>query len=318
MSSAYETLGISKTASAAEIKKAYHKLARALHPDVNPDKKSAEKFKKISAAYDLLSDTDKRKKYDAGIIDENGNPTPFGHGAYDRGGTGTSGNPFGAGFGGFGGGRGGRTQYQTHNINPEDLAGMFGGMGGTGGFNFSDLFGMGGNRARSGHPFGDSYEDTGGQNVNYDFTIPIELAIKGGETTVNMNGKNLKIKIPAGTMPGATLRLKGLGQAGLSGVAGDAHIKIHIADSFLYRLDGANIIMDLPVSLADAVLGGKISLPPPFDGVKLTIPEYSSSGKVLRLKGKGMGGTGDLLVKLSIQIPAHDSALHDFVKKWKK
>lgn len=308
MANLYETLGVSKTATQAEIKKAYHKLARTLHPDVNPDKKAAEKFKKVSAAYELLSDADKRKRYDAGEIDENGNPTPFGAGAYDTGGF--RGNPFGAGG----------TRYQTHNINPEEFASMFGGgMGGMGGFDFADLFGMGraGGR-RSGNPFGAGAGMNGrGNDANYELTIPFELAIKGGESQVRLgNGKNLKIKIPAGIMPGSTLRLKGQGEAGYNGKAGDALITIKVAESPLYHMEENHLILTLPVSLKDAVLGAKVTLPPPFETVKMAIPEFSSSGKTLRLKGKGMGGKGDLLVKISIQLPRSNAELKEFMKNW--
>ena len=303
MANLYETLGVSKTATQAEIKKAYHKLARTLHPDVNPDKKAAEKFKKVSAAYELLSDSDKRKRYDAGEIDENGKPTPFGAGAYDAGG---GGNPFGGG---------GRT-YQTHNINPEEFASMFG--GGMGGFDFADLFGMGrASGRRSSNPFGNTGMNSSGSDANYELTIPFELAIKGGESQVRLgNGKNLKIKIPAGIMPGSTLRLKGQGQPGFNGKAGDALITIKVAESPLYHIEGNHLILTLPISLKEAVLGAKVTLPPPFETVKMTIPEFSSSGKTLRLKGKGMGGKGDLLVKLSIQLPRSNNELKEFIKNW--
>lgn len=306
MANLYETLGVSKTATQSEIKKAYHKLARTLHPDVNPDKKAAEKFKKVSAAYELLSNTDKRKRYDAGEIDENGNPTPFGAGSYDHT-SGFRGNPFGAGG----------TRYQTHNINPEEFVSMFG--GGMGGFDFTDLFGMGRTAGRrSSNPFG---ANTGmnerGNDVNYELTIPFELAIKGGESQIRLsNGKNLKIKIPAGIMPGSTLRLKGQGEAGYNGKTGDALITIKVTESQLYRMEGTHLILTLPISLKEAVLGAKLTLPSPFETVKMTIPEFSSSGKTFRLKSKGMGGKGDLLVKLSIQLPRSNHELKEFIKNW--
>ena len=183
MTNPYDLLGVSKTATADEIKKAYRKLARTLHPDVNPDKKAAEKFKSVTAAYELLSDSEKRRRFDAGEIDAEGNPTPFGGGF--------SGN---SGFNGFGSGN---NRY-AHNINPEDLASMFG--GGFGGFDFSDLFGMGRNHAHSG-THSDTYRQyaSAGKDVTYELTIPFDLSVTGGETTVALsNGKRLKIKIPAG------------------------------------------------------------------------------------------------------------------------
>lgn len=303
MANLYDLLGVSKTATASEIKKAYHKLARTLHPDVNPDKSAAEKFKKISSAYEILSDTEKRKNYDAGIIDENGNPTPFGAGAYDAGG-------YGAGFGGNG-------RYQSYNINPEDLAGMFG--GGMGGFNFSDLFGaMGGGAAGMGGSRHRNAQPPKGQDVSYNLTVAFDMSITGGETTVGLaNGKNLKIKIPAGVTNDSTLRLKGQGDAGYGGQKGDALINIKVADSSLYTRDGNNVLLNVPITLKEAVLGSKITVPTPYGEVALTVPPYSSSGKTLRLKGRGVKDKGDLLVKLMIALPEHSNAeLTKFVENW--
>lgn len=302
MSKLYDLLGISKTATSAEIKKAYHKLARSLHPDVNPEKSAAEKFKKVSAAYEILSDSEKRKRYDDGLIDENGNPTPFGAGAYDRG-----------GFGGFGGGNGG---YQSYNINPEDLASMFG--GGMGGFNFSDLFGnMGGMGGRTHHQRSHAQNAYGGgQDVSYNLNVAFDLSITGGETTVGLaNGKNLKIKIPAGVSDDSTLRLKGQGEAGYRGQKGDALINIKVQKSSLYAREGNNVLLNVPITLKEAVLGAKITVPTPYGAVALTIPPYSSSGKILRLKGRGVKDKGDQLVKLMIVLPEHaDADLTDFVE----
>ena len=298
MSKLYDLLGVSKTATSAEIKKAYHKLARSLHPDVNPDKAAAEKFKKVSAAYEILSDPEKRKNYDAGIIDENGNPTPFGSGAYDR-------------AGGFGGGNG---RYQSYNINPEDLASMFG--GGMGGFNFSDIFGagmggMGGHSRRQSHT-------PKGQDVSYNLNVAFDLSVTGGETTVGLaNGKNLKIKIPAGVTDDSTLRLKGQGEPGYGGQKGDALINIKVQSSPIYTRDGNNVLLNGPITLKEAVLGAKITVPTPYGEVTLTIPPYSSSGKTLRLKGRGVKDKGDQLVKLMIVLPEHSNAdLTKFVETW--
>lgn len=300
MASLYDLLGVSKTATAGEIKKAYHKLARSLHPDVNPDKAAAEKFKKISSAYEILSDSEKRKRYDDGLIDENGNPTPFGAGAYD------------GGFGGSGNG-----QYQTYNINPEDLASMFG--GGMGGFNFSDLFGMGGMSGSTGRRRTHAHASYGmGQDVTYSLNVAFDLAVTGGETTVGLaNGKNLKIKIPAGITNDSTLRLKGQGEAGYGGQKGDALINIKVQPSSLYTREGNNVLLNVPITLKEAVLGAKITVPTPYGAVALTIPPYSSSGKTLRLKGRGVKDKGDQLVKLMIILPEHSNAdLTKFVENW--
>lgn len=293
MSNPYDLLGVSKTASAAEIKKAYHKLARTYHPDVNPDKKAAEKFKTITAAYELLSDPEKRKRYDNGEIDENGNPTPFGHGAYDAGG-------FGGGFKNAGQG-----------FNPEDLASMFG--GGRGGFDFSDLFGgFGGFSSHSQHHKG--------QDVSYSLNIPFELSITGGETTVTLQkGKQVKIKVPAGVTDDAVLRLKGQGALGYNNKNGDALIKIKVQNSSIYTREGDNVFLTLPISLKEAVLGAKLSVSTPYGPVMLKIPPYSSGDKLMRLKGKGVKDKGDLMVKLSIVLPEKENEeLTMFMENWQE
>ncbi len=307
MSNPYDLLGVSKSATSEEIKKAYRKLARTLHPDVNPDKQAAEKFKTVTAAYELLSDPDKKRRYDAGEIDENGNPTPFGAGAYD-----TSGGGFG-GFGGFGQG----TRYKTQNINPEDLASMFG--GGVGGFDFSDIFsGLGGGFGQ-GRRGGHSYTRQAGRDVSYELPIAFDLSITGGETTVTLaNGKRVKVKIPAGVTDEAVLRLKGQGEASISGGGtGDALIKVKVQKSALYTREGDNILLTVPITLKEAVLGSKITIPTPSGAVMMKVPPYSSSGNVMRLKGKGVKDKGDLLVKFSISLPEKpDAALTQFVETW--
>ena len=300
MANLYDLLGVSKGASDSEIKKAYHKMAKTLHPDVNPDAKSQEKFKSVSKAYEILSDKSKRARYDAGEIDDNGNPTPFGAGAYDAG---------GAGFSGFGGGRTYRRGNTTYtNINPEDLASMFGGMGGmggAGGFDFADLFGMGsrGPRTRSYNP---------AQNVQYDLTIPFDLSITGGENTINLNGKKIKMRIPAGVEEGGTLRLRGQGQNG-----GDALIKVHIQPSTLFTRDNNNLIVKVPITLKEAVLGTKVTIPLPSGSVAVKVPPYTDAEKVLRLKGKGIGGKGDCMVHFNIILPPKTNKdLTNFAENW--
>lgn len=312
MADLYHILGVSNTASAAEIKKAYHKIARTCHPDVaKNDPKAADKFKEASVAYEILSDEKKRRQYDAGEIDEQGRPRGFA-GAYGHNNGAYSGNPFG---GGFPGGRsytyktGGNEQFQEFDIN--DIFSMFGGsMGGTG---------MGGN------PFGfgssNHYQryTAPGQDVSYELTIPFKLAALGGETSVRLNsGKQIKVKIPAGIKDGATLRLKGQGLSSQpNGPSGDALIKIHIASDSIFTREDNNVLMDLPITLKEAVLGAKIAIPTLSGKVSLTIPPNISSGKILRLKGKGIAGKGDLLVKIQIILPDKpDNDLEDFIKSW--
>ena len=295
MKNPYDLLGVSKSATANEIKKAYHKLARAYHPDVNPDKSAADKFKTITAAYELLSDPEKRKRFDNGEIDANGNPTPFGYGSYDRG-----------DFSGFGG--------KTHNINPEDLASMFG--GGRGGFDFSDLFGGFSNTFKNSH-HNSSYQ-AAGQDVTYNLNIDFVLSITGGETTVALsNGKKLKIKIPAGVTDDAILRLKGQGEPGMGRKNGDALIKIKVQKSNLFERQGDNVLLTLPISLKEAVLGAKITTPTPYGDIMLKIPPYPNTSNVMRVKGKGVKDKGDLLVKPNIILPEkEDKELSNFIQNW--
>lgn len=292
MANPYNLLGVSKDATPTEIKKAYHKLARTLHPDVNPDKKAAEKFKAISAAYELLSDKDKRSRYDQGLIDENGNPTPFGAGSYDH-----------AGFGG-----GGNTYYR--HVNPEDIASMFGGGGG---FNFSDLFGFGGANPKTNSGFSNGFGFNArpkGQDVSYQLKIPFDLSITGGETTVELSfGKRLKIKVPAGVTDGATLRLKGQGNGG-----GDALIKISVQKSSVFMREENNIVLPLQLTLKEAILGTKLTIPTPSGHVTITVPPFSGGDKTLRLKGKGVAGKGDLLVKVSVVLPPKNDRITEFAE----
>ncbi len=300
MANLYDLLGVSKGASDSEIKKAYHKMAKTLHPDVNPDAKAQEKFKSVSKAYEILSDKSKRARYDAGEIDDNGNPTPFGAGTYDRG---------GSGFGGFGGARTYRQGNTTYtNINPEDLAAMFGGMGGMGGgggFDFADLFGMGSRGART-----RAYPQS--QDVQYDLTIPFNLAATGGETTISLDGKQIKMRVPAGVEEDGTLRLRGQGHNG-----GDALIKVHIQPSSLFTRQGNNLIVKVPITLKEAIVGTTVTLPLPSGTVAIKVPPYTDADKTLRLKGKGIGGKGDCMVHFNIVLPPKtNKELTNFAENW--
>ena len=274
----YTLLGVKKTASDKEIQKAYRALAKKLHPDVNPgDKKSAEKFKEVSAAYTLLSDKKLRAQYDSGQVD----------------GSGQQQNPFAGGFGGARGARGAGGQ-EFHEMG--DL--------------FSSLFGMqmgaGGPAAqRTGHPFTRTRSMAQkGADIRYQLEISLPDAVRGVVKHIKMaNGKTLKITIPEGTNDEDVLRLRGKGQPGQhGGPNGDARITIKTKSHKYLKRDGDTLRLDLPITLKEAVLGAKIHVPTPNGKVSVTIAKGSSSGKVLRLKGKGVKG-GDLLIRLMIQLP---------------
>lgn len=279
----YEVLGVSRTATATEIKSQYRKLARKYHPDLNKgDKNAAEKFKEVSAAYDILGDKDKRQKYDNNEIDAEGKPTGFGAGGFNPG-------DFNAG-----------NSYKTYSSN---------GFNGAG-FDFSSIFGddifsqfgSGGfnQRARK------------GEDVAYSLDIDFLDAVKGAEKSIIMNGKQLNVKIPAGTTTGQVLRLKGQGADGFnSNVKGDALITIKVRPHPYFKTEGKDILLDFPVSMKEAVLGAKVIVPTISGKVNMTIPAYSSSGDKLRLKGKGIKtktGTGDEIVNLIVVSPKNKSA----------
>ena len=292
----YHVLGVSKDASEAEIKSAYRKLARKYHTDLNKDNKdAAEKFKEISCAYDILGDKEKRKKYDNNEIDSDGKPTGFG-----------------AGFSGSGGG------YGQYSGNP------FGGGNFNGGdFDFSSIFGndifsqfTGGRGGFSGFSGTQTRRPRKGADINYTMRIDFLAAARGDEKTVNINGKNINVKIPAGTISGQTLRLKGLGEASPNGgSAGDVFITINVDKHTYFSLEENNIIMELPISIKEAVLGAKITVPTISGKVAVNIPPYASGGEKLRLKGKGIKG-GDQIITLKILSPKKaDSALEDALRQ---
>lgn len=279
----YKELGVSRGASADEIKKAFRKLAKELHPDKNPGNTVAdERFKRITAAFDLLGDKDKRAKFDRGEIDADGREQFRGFGgAGGPGGprSGPGGNPFGQG--------GARPGFE--NIDLDELfGGMFGGGARPGG-------------ARAGGFPGK------GQDVKATLEISLEDSISGATRRIQFSdGRMLDVAIPKGAADGQTIRLKGQGTPGRGGPAGDALIELKVARHPVFTRDGADLTMDQPVALYDAVLGGKVPVRTPEGTVSMTIPPGSSSGKVLRLKGRGAfadGKRGDLLARLMITLP---------------
>ena len=301
MADPYATLGVARSASEKDIKSAYRKLAKELHPDRNTDNpKAAERFSEVTGAYDLLSDKDKRAKFDRGEIDADGNPSMgfgFGHSA---------------GPGGFNGGaqRGFRT---------EDFEG-FGGGGGEGidiGDIFEGLFGgrtggMGGTRQRAAPK---------GGNVQYKLGVSLtDAAIRATQRITLADGKTIDLKLPVGVEDGTQMRLSGKGAAGPGG-SGDAIVTIQIQPHAWLRRDGDNLRLDLPVSLDEAVGGAKIRVPTADGAVMLTLAPGTSSGKTLRIPGKGMsrkdGSRGDQLVTIEVQLPSGDEDLAKRLEGWR-
>ncbi len=296
----YQTLGVAKGASEKDIKSAYRKLAKELHPDRNKDNPAAsERFSDVTKAYDLLSDKDKRAQFDRGEIDADGNPAmPFGMG--------------GGPGGGFGGQRGGaQFGFSDEGIDVGDLfEGLFGGRGRQGG---PQGFGGGfGGRQQRAAPRG--------ADISYRLTVPFVDAATLAKQRITLNdGKTIDLSLPAGVESGTQMRLKGKGQAGPGG-NGDALVTIEVQPHGFFRRDGDNVTLDLPITLKEAVLGGKIKVPTVEGPVMLTIPAGSSSGKTLRLSKRGFhkkgGERGDQLIRLMIELPQDDEALRAFAENW--
>ena len=289
MADPYSTLGVARGATDAEIKSAYRKLAKELHPDKNRDNpKAAEKFSAATNAYDLLSDKDKRARFDRGEIDADGNPTA----------------PFGFGGGGGGGFRGQPGGFETGGADFGDI--------------FEGLFGGAGRRAGGG--FGRQAPQPRGANVAYRLAVQFaDAAILAPQRITLQDGKTIDLKLPAGVESGTQMRLSGKGQQGPGG-AGDAIVTIEVRPHPFFTRDGDNVRLDLPVTLDEAVKGGKVKVPNVDGPVMLGVPVGTTSGKTLRLRGKGFTGKdgtrGDQLVTLMVDVPADDPAIQALVEKW--
>ncbi|MEO5640683.1 MAG: DnaJ C-terminal domain-containing protein [Sphingomicrobium sp.] len=302
----YQRLGIKRGASEAEIKKAYRSLAKQLHPDRNKDNpKANERFSQITHAYDLLSDKDKRAKYDRGEIDEDGNPKFAGFGG--GGGPRPGGSPFGGGpppGGGF------------DNAQAADLSDLFEGL-------------FGGAQPGGGARPGGGFSGFGrrsppppqkGADVAYRLKVPfVDAAALTPQRATLSSGKTIDLKLPGGVEDGTRIRLSGQGHEGPGG-KGDAIVQIEIVPHPFFIRDGNNIRLTLPINLKEAVLGAKVKVPTPDGPVMLSIPKGASSGKVMRLKERGFadkaGKRGDQLVTLAIDLPAGDAALEQFAAEW--
>jgi DnaJ-class molecular chaperone len=312
MADLYSTLGVKRDASEADIKKAYRKLAKELHPDKNKGNAAASaKFSKVTQAYDILSDKDKRARYDRGDIDEDGNPRApfgFGGGGGPRPGAGAGGG-FRSNMGGSAGGPGGLGGEEV------DLSELFEGLfsqqqrrGGAGGFG-----GFGGRR---------SAPPQKGADIAYRLPVSFEDAAALREQRVTLTGgKTVAIKLPKGVEEGTKIRLAGQGQPGPGG-NGDAIVTISINPHRFYTRDGDNIRLDLPITLDEALLGAKVKVPTVDGPVMVTVPKGSSSGKTLRLKERGFtgkdGNRGDQLITLMVDVPADDGELVRFVEGWSR
>jgi len=305
MADLYSQLGVKRDSSEAEIKKAYRKLAKELHPDRNKDNpKASERFSTVTRAYDILTDKAKRAQYDRGEIDEQGNPrAPFGYGG--------GGGPRPGGFGQGAGGPGGAQFGSGEEV---DLSDIFEGLFGGGAQRRGGGFGGFGGRPRA--------SPQKGADVAYRLPVGFEdaAALKPQRVTLS-GGKTVDIKLPKGVEEGTKIRLAGQGQPGAGG-SGDAIVTIHIKPHRFFRRDGDDIRLDLPIALDEAVTGAKVKVPTVDGAVMLSIPKGSSSGRTLRLKGKGFTGKtgqrGDQLVTLQVDLPADDAELASFVESWSR
>ena len=288
MRNPYEVLGVAATASADEIRSAYRKLAKKLHPDLNPgDKGAEEKFKQVAAAHDLVGDADKRKRFDAGEIDASGAERPPQQPFYRSYATSDEAHPYTGSDG-----------YADFADGDDALAELLRRSA----------------RARA---------NRRGQDLHYSLAISFADSIAGAETRLTLpDGGTLDVKIPPGLVDGQTMRLKGKGAPGAgSGGPGDALVEIEVRPDPRFTREGDDISLELPISLSEAVLGGAVRVPTPTGAVTMNVPKGSNTGTTLRLKGKGApkrgGGAGDQLVRLKIVLPRPpDAELEKFVAGW--
>lgn len=304
----YEVLGVKRNASAAEIKSAFRKLAKKHHPDANTgDPKAAARFAEVNTANEILGDEDKRKQFDRGEIDAEGKPRFQG---FPGGGQGFPGGAAGrAGPGGF--------EYSFRSAG-----------GGQGPGAFEDILAsmFGGGARGGGGPRGFDYESQFGGvdlDLNVSMNVSLEESVHGGEKRVRLpTGKELNVRIPKGVTSGQQIRLKGQGETAPGHPPGDVLITLNVLPHALFKIDGQDLKLDLPITLYEAVLGGKVRVPTLDGAVELSIPKNTTSGRTFRLKGKGLpkprGAAGDLYVTVRIALPDGANAeLEALMEKWR-
>ncbi len=305
----YSVLGVAKDASESDIKKAFRKLAKKYHPDQNKDDKTAaQRFSEVNQAYEIVGDKEKRRQFDRGEIDAEGKQRFQSQGFEGF-----------SGFQDFGRGRGARgfreqaggAQSGGFDDILSDILGGFGGRG----------------RARAGASAGAQRGPAPqkGKNADLKAYVTLEELVTTGKTQVTLpSGKTVNVSIPDGSREGDVIRLRGQGHPGeAGGAAGDALVEVRMKPHKLFEVRGNDLILELPLTLYEAVLGAKVRTPTLTGAVNLNIPANSSGGKTMRLKGKGLptktGGHGDLLVKLQIALPPNaDDELDTLMKAWKE
>lgn len=294
----YAVLGVARGADAEEIKKAFRRLAKQFHPDRNKnDPKAQERFSEVNSAYEILGDDAKRRAFDRGEIDAEGKPRATMHG-FEQAGSGPGGFRFDFGSGG--------------RSDPRDI--------------FSDLFSkfdVGGGKGHGGpHRGGHSGTVPSGEDIETEIAVPLEHVARGGAVRVTLGGgRTVEVKVPQGVANGKVMRLKGQGNPSpFGGPAGDALITLRYAKHTQFTVEGADLRAQIPVPIRDAVLGGEIRVPTLEGEVSMTVPPWTSGGKTLRLRGKGLplnDREGDLYVTLQIDLGPHDPEVEGFFRRKK-